>query len=76
MFPSMTLETQRLFLRAYKPGDGPLYFQVGQKNRAHLQRYESGNSILAAQSSEEAERVIGEICAAWGEQRYFLWGVF
>ena len=76
MFPAVTLHTQRLFLRAYAPGDGPLFFQVGQKNRAHLQRYESGNSILAARSAEEAERVIGEICAAWGEQRYYLLGVF
>ncbi len=76
MFPPFTLDTQRLFLRPYAPGDGPLFFQVGQKNRAHLQRYESGNSILVAHSVEEAERVIGEICAAWGEQRYYLWGVF
>ena len=76
MFPAVTLLTKRLFLRTYAPGDGPLFFQVGQKNRAHLQRYESGNSILAARSAEEAERVIGEICAAWREQRYYFLGVF
>ena len=70
------LDSKRLHLRAYSPGDGPMYFQVGQKNRAHLQRYESGNIILAARSEDEAERIIAEICAAREEQRYFLLGAF
>jgi len=71
-----SLETHRLRLRAYAPGDGAMYFAAGQKNRAHLQRYESGNSLLAAHDPEEAERIIAEICAAWEERRFFLWGAF
>jgi hypothetical protein len=55
MSPPVHLETKRLFVRAYAPGDGPLFFQVGQKNQAYLQRYESRNSILAACSADEAE---------------------
>lgn len=53
-----------------------MYFQVGQKNRTHLQRFESGNSILTARSEDEAEQIIGEYCAAWRERRYFCLGVF
>ena len=74
--PLLKLDTPRLILRPYAPGDGPLYFQVGQKNRAHLQRFESGNSILAARSADEAEKIINEICAAWREGRYFLMAAF
>ncbi len=70
------LETQRLFVRSYAAGDGPMFFRVGNKNRAHLERFESGNSILAARSEEEAERIIAEICAARDEGRYFLMGAF
>ena len=76
MNPYLHLDTPRLHLRSYSPGDGPMYFQIGQKNRAHLQRYESGNSILQARTKDEAERIIDEYCAAWREQRYFCLGVF
>ena len=44
------LETERLYLRPYQAGDGPLYFAMGQKNRAHLARYEADNVVLAINS--------------------------
>ena len=53
-----------------------MFFRVGSRNRAHLQRFESGNSILAARSEDEAEKIIAEICAAREEGRYFFMGAF
>ena len=37
------IETERLYLRSYKAGDGPVYFSAGQRNRDHLSKYESDN---------------------------------
>jgi ribosomal-protein-serine acetyltransferase len=70
------LETERLVLRSYAPGDGPLLYQVGERNRDHLQRYESGNSLLSIHSAEEGEILARELALAFAARQYFLWGVF
>jgi RimJ/RimL family protein N-acetyltransferase len=73
---SVSFESRRLILRAYQPGDGPMYLAVGQKNRAHLQRYESGNSILTARTDEESEQVITNLRMAWEKREAFFLGAF
>jgi RimJ/RimL family protein N-acetyltransferase len=70
------LETNRLFLRPYAPGDGALLYQVGERNLAHLQRYESGNSLLSLHSVEEGEILARELALAFAARSYFMWGVF
>jgi RimJ/RimL family protein N-acetyltransferase len=73
---STSFESARLVLRAYRPGDGGMYFQIGQKNHFHLQRYESRNSILQIHNAEEGERLIQEYCTAWQKGDYYMLGAF
>jgi RimJ/RimL family protein N-acetyltransferase len=70
------LETSRLVLRPYAAGDGTLLFQVAERNRAHLQRYESGNFLMGVHSLEEGEILARELAIEWAARRCFLWGVF
>jgi len=69
-------ETERLVLRCYQPGDGALYYAASQRNRAHLARYESGNSLMRIDSEEQAEIVVRELQAEWVARACFLLGVF
>ena len=70
------IETDRLILRRYEPGDGAMYFAVGQKNRQHLQQFEAGNIILSAKTQEEAEIIIRELNADWIARNSFFMGAF
>ena len=69
-------ESDRLILRSYKLGDGLMYFNVGQKNRPHLQRYESKNSINHLDSAEQSERLIAGYISAWKKHEFFMLGAF
>lgn len=71
-----SFRTPRLMVRAYRAGDGPMYFAVGQRNRAHLQRYEAMNSVLKPKDAVEAEALIAEYIEDWEAGRYFLLGAF
>jgi aminoglycoside 6'-N-acetyltransferase len=67
------IETERLYLRPYRAGDGPMYFAVSQNNRDHLARYEGGNYLMSIDTEEEGEIVVRELAADWaGRQRFFL----
>ena len=70
------LETERLYLRPYQAGDGPIYFAVGQKNRAHLARYETDNFIRTLDSEAEAEKAVQGLAADWEARNCFFMGVF
>ena len=70
------LETDRLILRCYQAGDGPMYFRAGQRNREHLHRFEAGNAILEPTTEEQAETLVLELVAEWEARRHFFWGVF
>ena len=41
-----SLQTERLLLRAYQPGDGPWYLAMAQRNLTHLARYETDKGAL------------------------------
>jgi RimJ/RimL family protein N-acetyltransferase len=71
-----SFSTSRLLLRAYAPGDAATYLAVGQKNHAHLQRFESGNSILTLHTLDESTALIAELTQAWQARRYFMLGAF
>jgi ribosomal-protein-serine acetyltransferase len=70
------LETDRLILRRYEPGDGPMYFAVGQKNHHHLQPFEADNVILSAKTPEEAENIIRGLNEDWIARNSFFLGAF
>jgi ribosomal-protein-serine acetyltransferase len=69
-------ETERLTIRCYEAGDGPLYYATGVRNCDHLQRYESGNVILTAKTEQEAETLVRELHADWVARNCFFMGAF
>jgi ribosomal-protein-serine acetyltransferase len=69
-------ETERLYLRCYQAGDGPWFYAMSQKNRAHLMQYESGNVVMNIQSEEDAEIVARELAANWVARNNFFLGAF
>ncbi len=69
-------ETHRLTIRRYEAGDGPIYYAAGVKNHDHLQRYESGNTILTAKTEQEAEILIRQLHADWIARNHFFMGAF
>lgn len=67
------IETARLVLRCYQPGDGQWYYPMSQRNRHHLEQFEAGNAVLAIQSEADAEKIIQSFVAAWqAGEAYFL----
>ena len=77
LYPSTThIETERLFLRPYRSGDGTLYYQISQRNKLHLSQYESGNILMHIHSEEEAERAIQGLIADWNSGEAFFLGAF
>lgn len=70
------IEARRLYLRPYQAGDGPWFYAMSQRNRAHLSRYEPDNVVLEADSPEKAESLVRELAAEWAAQRYLFLGAF
>ena len=70
------LDSARLFLRPYRTDDAPWYFAMAQRNRDHLARHESGNSIFSIHCEADAARVLRDFAAQWQERRAFVLGVF
>ena len=70
------LETERLYLRSYRAGDGPMYLAVGLRNRAHLARYEAENPLMTINDEVEAENLIRDLVFEWEKGSAFFWGVF
>jgi RimJ/RimL family protein N-acetyltransferase len=69
-------ETERLCLRAYQPGDGAWYYEVGLRNREHLARYEAGNALMALQDASQAELVVRDFANCWQARNTFFLGAF
>ncbi|HSJ53269.1 MAG TPA: GNAT family N-acetyltransferase [Anaerolineae bacterium] len=70
------IEAERIYLRPYRAGDGPWFYAMGQRNRAHLLRYESDNVVMEAQSPAEAESLVRDLAAEWAAQRHLFLGAF
>jgi RimJ/RimL family protein N-acetyltransferase len=70
------LDTPRLIVRAYRPGDGPLYYAAAVRNRAHLSHFESGNVLNLLRSEEEAEIAVRKMALEFAFRERFFWGVF
>ncbi|MGC9396335.1 MAG: GNAT family N-acetyltransferase [Anaerolineae bacterium] len=70
------LETERLYLRPYRTGDGSMYLSVGLRNRAHLARYEAENPLVTITDEVEAENCIQGLMFEWEKGSAFFWGAF
>ena len=66
------IETDRLYLRGYQPGDGAWFYKVCLKNRAHLTRYESGNFIMSIENQEQAEEAVRGLALDWAARNAFF----
>jgi aminoglycoside 6'-N-acetyltransferase len=71
-----SIETERLYLRPYRAGDGAWYYAMSLRNRAHLARYERGNPALALTDPQSAEVLVREFAAEWVSRRHFFLGTF
>ena len=70
------IEAKRIYLRSYQAGDGPWYYAMSQRNRAHLARYEAGNAAMSIENEHDAEEVIRDFAAGWQARNYFFMGAF
>ena len=70
------IETERLYLRAYKAGDGPMYYAAGMRNRDHLAEFESDNVLMHLKSEAHAETVVRGLAADWMAGDCFFIGIF
>jgi ribosomal-protein-alanine N-acetyltransferase len=70
------VETERLYLRCYRAGDGPWYYEISQRNKPHLARYESGNAVMTINTEEDAEITVRDFAVAWMARDAFFLGVF
>ncbi len=68
--------SERLVLRCYEAGDGPMYFAVSQKNRTHLARYEADNAVMSIENEQDAEVIVRELAAEWLARSCFFLGAF
>jgi RimJ/RimL family protein N-acetyltransferase len=70
------INTERVYLRAYKNGDGPLYYNASLRNREHLSEFESRNIMMSLINDEQTEEVISKLTEAWVSGKYFFIGIF
>ena len=70
------METERLYLRAYQVGDGPLYYAAGMRNREHLAEFESGNVLMSLEDEQHAEAIVRQLAAEWAARNCFFIGIF
>ncbi len=69
-------ESERLHMRSYRAGDGPMYYAVSQNNREHLARYESDNVVMQIKSEKDAEIMVRDLAADWVARGSFFIGAF
>jgi RimJ/RimL family protein N-acetyltransferase len=69
------METKRLYLRAYRAGDGPMYYTAGIRNRDHLAEFESDNVLMNVESEAHAKSVVRQLAADWMAGNWFFIGV-
>lgn len=69
------IETQRLLLRRYHPGDGRVYFQAVRANYSHLYEF-LPPELLSLQTETDAEIKIRHFMAEWEMRQLFLFGVW
>jgi RimJ/RimL family protein N-acetyltransferase len=70
------LETDRLRVRPYQPGDGAVYLRLCQNNRDHLLPFEQGNPALDVHTLDGAEILVREFAAAWTARNIFFMGAW
>ena len=73
---SVPIVTTRLLIRPYRSDDTSWYYKMSLRNKGHLARYESENSIMSIMTESDAEKTINEFISLWDKQKYRFLGVF
>ncbi len=66
-------ESERLFLRMYKEGDGEILYNTMRTNRKHLEKI-MPDFVLNVKSAREAEGLIFQLIADWYTRKRFVLG--
>jgi RimJ/RimL family protein N-acetyltransferase len=69
------METERLLLRRYRPGEGEMYLQMIRANRNHLVDY-LPPVMEKMQTAEDAEAFLRWMAEMWQKQEIFQFGVW
>jgi ribosomal-protein-serine acetyltransferase len=70
------IETEQLYLRSYKAGDGRICFAASQRNQEHLKEFESDNVLMSIKNEEHAEAIVLELASDWVARIHFFIGLF
>jgi RimJ/RimL family protein N-acetyltransferase len=70
------IETERLYLRPYQPGDGAMFYAVGKRNQEHLHQFEPENILNHLKDEQHAEIVVRELSVDWIARKQFFLGIF
>jgi RimJ/RimL family protein N-acetyltransferase len=68
-------KTGRLYLRAYRPGDGVMYYHMLQDNWQHLYEF-MPHSYLSIRSTYDADLLILHLVEEWQARHLFIFGVW
>jgi len=74
-FPT-PIESARLILRSYQPGDGNWYYAMSLKNRQHLMQFEADNVAANIANEGEAELLMQDLSNEWAQGNCFFIGAF
>lgn len=70
------IEAVRIYLRSYEAGDGPWFYAMSKRNRAHLARYEAENVVMTLESETDSEVVVRGLADEWLARNCFFMGAF
>ena len=70
------IETEKLCLRPYRSGDGPMLYAAGMRNQEHFAEFESGNLLMFLKSEAQTEEIIDNLAADRAAQKCFFIGIF
>jgi RimJ/RimL family protein N-acetyltransferase len=69
------LATERVFLRCYRPGDGPGYYQAVRANWDHLYEFLPPD-LMSWQNESDAEITVRRLMADWQLRHLFIFGLW
>lgn len=74
--PSEELDTDRLLVRKYKPGDGPALFALLERNNNREFLYPNVEEVATIQNPDAAELKVQRHAAEWDARKRFVMGMW
>ena len=70
------IETDRLIIRPYQESDAAAYYEVCQRNKAHLAVYEADNPLHEVETVVQAQALVRDFAEGWRKRSVFFFGVW